>query len=107
MNPALFSAARVGLHIIPFYWEHPLCPVFWTFFFLCGALQFLLLKRARRGHVRWSLIGGLLAAMLACEIACQIVTGWDLFLPLLLYCFFLFGLLGAALSALLSIFLKK
>ena len=74
---------------------------------LCGAPQFLLLKRARRGHVRWSLIGGLLAAMLACEIACQIVTGWDLFLPLLLYCFFLFGLLGAALSALLSIFLKK
>ena len=94
MQFAVCQAWETGLLQVPFLPVEFLCWVFWAFFALGALVQWLVLKKARRGA--WIFPGLLALGLLAGEVGCWTITGWDLLLPLLGWWLCLSLLLGAA-----------
>lgn len=94
MQFAVYQAWETGLLQAPFLpWEF-LCWIFWAFFAIGFLIQWLVIKKARRGG--WIFPGLLVLGLLAGEVGCWTITGWDLLLPLLGWWLCLDLLLGAA-----------
>ena len=91
---AVFQAWETGLLQVPLMPGAFLCWVFWGFFALGCLIQWLVLKKVRRGT--WVPPAVLVLGLLAGEIGCWTITGWDLLLPLLGWWLCLSLLLGAA-----------
>ena len=94
MQLAIVQAAEVGLFQVPFVPGSFLCWIFWGFFALGALIQWLVLRKARRGA--WIFPGVLILGLLAGEAGCWTVTGWDRLLPLFGWWLCLSLLLGAA-----------
>ena len=94
MQFAVVQAAEAGLFQVPFVPGSFLCWVFWAFFALGALIQWLVLKKARRGA--WVFPALLVLGLLAGEVGCWTITGWDLLLPLFGWWLCLSLLLGAA-----------
>lgn len=94
MQFALCQAWETGLLQVPFALGHVLCWVFWAFFAMGALIQWLVLKKARRGA--WVFPALLVLGLLAGEVGCWTITGWDLLLPLFGWWLCLALLLGAA-----------
>lgn len=94
MQLAVSQAWEIGLFQVPFSLGNALCWVFWAFFALGWLIQWLALKKVRRGGLVFPAL--LALGLLAGEIGCQTVTGWDLLLPLVGWWLCLNMLLGAA-----------
>ena len=100
MQFAVFQAWETGLLQVPMMPGEFLCWVFWGFFVIGFLIQWLVLKKARRGA--WVFPALLVLGLLAGEVGCWTITGWDLLLPLFGWwlCFAL--LLGAAVAWLIQ-----
>lgn len=98
MQLAIVQAAEIGYFDLPFHGESPLFLVFWLSLLAGAGIQLILFRKARRRRSRWWFLALLVVGLVACEVGCQLIQGWDLLVPLFLYCFFFTLLLGAGLG---------
>ncbi len=66
---------------------------------------FIQLRCLKKEKARWFMTA-LAVALIASEILCQVITGWDVLIFLVLYGFFIYLLLGAAIGTAIH-YLKK
>ena len=72
-----------------------------------SVIQLILLKKCRNSVSRWSLIGICGIGIVISECACQMITGWDRLAIDIIYGIIVCILIGAAITAAVSMIRKR
>ncbi len=103
MQLMFLDLLRMGvLQLLYDFSNWPLSLAAWLAVLLGAFLQLFLLKKGKA----WIYISILVLTVLVSEVLCNVITGWDQFLPLLLYAIVVYLILGAGMGSLFH-FLKR
>mgnify|MGYP006988403499 FL=1 len=99
---------EIGFFTALWYWSNPFLTFLVYAFIVMGAvIQLILLKKCRKTNTRWSLIGICGIGVVFSECAWQMITGWDRLAIDIIYGIIVCILIGAAITAAVSMSRKR
>ena len=99
---------EIGFFTALWNWSNPFLTLLVYVFIVMGALiELILLKKCRKTITRWSLIGICGIGIVISECAWQMITGWDRLAIDIIYGIIVCILIGAAITAAVSMIRKK
>ena len=103
-----FELFEIGFFTALWNWSNPFLTVLVYAFIVMGALiQLILLNKCRKTITRWSLIGFCGIGVVFSEFAWQVITGWDRLAIDIIYGVIVCLALGAGITAVASMILKR
>ncbi len=99
---------EIGFFTALWNWSNPILTGLVYLFIAIGALiQFVLLRKCRKPAMRWSLVGICGIGIVFSECAWQVITGWDLLAVDIIYGIIICLVIGAGITAAVSMIRKR
>lgn len=99
---------EVGFFAALWNWSNPFLTILEYVFIVVGAvIQLILLNKCRKPVTRWSLIGICVIGIVISECTWHLITGWDRLAIDIIYGIIVCILIGAAITAVISMIRKR